>query len=456
MGRRRGAVLLDYRGWRDMAGGEEQLSAGATIGAYAIVERIASGGFGTVYRASDPVGAEVALKVLHADLCDSREAVARFEREVRAVGRLRHPHVARIHDVGRTGQGVPFFAMELLHGTDLRGRVRAAGRLGAAEVERVLAPLCDALAAAHDKGIVHRDVKSSNVFLAGDRVVLLDFGVAKLIDDSGERVTATHRIVGSPPCMAPEQILGERVDARTDVYALGVLAYELLTGRVPFAHSNPAAVYDMHLDAPPPLPSRRAPVDAALDALVCRAMAKDPGDRFASARELAAAFRAAVASPPVVSAASAAGAIGVHVAVHLKAEMIEALDDAGLRALDDALPRAQAAFEARGFRLAMTSGNAALLIGARGDPAQRADALALACAVQRALAAALAPLGGVAAVCLAMGAEAELVRPAWVPDGALDGVYAPAEMVEGAPGRAEQGPPGFVRIARSQTAVRGR
>jgi len=279
------------------------LDPGTRVGPWEIGEPIASGGYGTVYRATGHGDGEpAAVKVLHPELSASREAVLRFEREVRSIRVVRHPGVVDIRDFGYLAGRQPYFAMELLTGETVRSRLRRSGALDVGQVLAVLEPLCSALEAAHAKGVVHRDVKASNVYLAGDqppgpeigRVVLLDFGVAKLLDDAGPVVTLTHHAVGSTPCMSPEQITGDDIDPRTDIYGLGVLLFHMLAGTLPFDDKRSAVVWDMHLRVPPPRISERATVPAALDDVLAAAMAKSPDDRPITPTDLLERFRAAV------------------------------------------------------------------------------------------------------------------------------------------------------------------
>jgi serine/threonine-protein kinase len=274
------------------------LPAGTRVGTWVLREPIDSGGFGAVYRAeAEADGAVAAVKVLHEELCASREAVLRFEREVRSIRLIRHPAVIDIRDFGYLDK-TPYFAMELLLGDNLRRRISERGALTAEAALAVLDPLCAALEAAHKKGIIHRDLKASNVFIADAvepaRVVLLDFGVAKLLDDTGPALTLSHYSVGSPPCMSPEQITGDPVDERTDVYGLGLLLYYTLTGALPFEHKQRAIVWDMHLRQPPPRPSQRADVPRAIDKVVVAALAKSPDDRPQTPAELLAVYRRAL------------------------------------------------------------------------------------------------------------------------------------------------------------------
>ncbi|MEZ4312566.1 MAG: serine/threonine-protein kinase [Polyangiaceae bacterium] len=272
-----------------------------TIGAYRLGPRIAQGGFGVVYRAEHiESGAPAALKVIHAELASSPVMVARFEREIATIQRVEHPGVVRVLEQGRLADGRPYFVMELLHGDDLSAHLKARGRLPASEVVEIFEPLCAVVAAAHARAIIHRDIKASNVMLAREgermRVVLLDFGVAKLLDDEGPKLTASRHLVGTLSCMAPEQILTRPVDERTDVYALGILAYRLLTGEAPFAARSVLALQQMHLAAVPRPPSALVPLPPPADAVILRALAKQPDERYPGAPAFFEELRAALLS----------------------------------------------------------------------------------------------------------------------------------------------------------------
>ena len=238
--------------------------------------------------------------MLHPTLADDPAMVARFIQEAQAVNRIRHPNIVDVIDVGHVA-GQPYLVMELLDERNLEQRLAADGRLTLAECLAILTPLRQALAAAHAAGIVHRDVKARNVGFTADATAalkLLDFGIAKLLappDDRG--ATATMR-VGTPHCVAPEQIRGDGFDARTDVYALGVLLFHLATGVYPFDADDSTEVERMHLDAPPPRPSALVPGLAAIDALVAAAMAKARDARPPSAAAFLAALTTAIAPPP--------------------------------------------------------------------------------------------------------------------------------------------------------------
>jgi serine/threonine-protein kinase len=280
---------------------ESSVSAEAPqrVGEFVVREQIAAGSFGAVLRAEHATsGAPAAVKIMHAELAASGEAVARFALEIAVMQRVGHPGVLGVLDSGRLPDGRLYLVTELLVGESLEAALTRRGRLAATEVLEILAPVCQALAVAHARGVVHRDIKASNIFLAAAadgsrRVVLLDFGVAKLLDGSAG-LTTTGELVGTLACMSPEQILNRPVDPRTDVYALGVLAFRMLTGVRVFAARHPIALQQMHLFATPQAPSAVAPVDASFDAPVLRALAKPPELRQPGAEALLAELLAAL------------------------------------------------------------------------------------------------------------------------------------------------------------------
>ncbi|MEO8551031.1 MAG: serine/threonine-protein kinase [Kofleriaceae bacterium] len=267
---------------------------GATIGNYVIVRLLGEGGMGSVYRAVQPeIGAEVAIKVLHATPTSHAGAVQRFMLEAQAVNRVRHPGLIRILDTGFMADRRPYLVMELLDGISL---AEVCGRLGAALACHVACEALAALEAVHEQGVVHRDLKPANLFLGRDgRVVVLDFGIAKLVDADGVAQTHSTGLIGTPEYMAPEQIRAKPLDRRTDVYAMGIVLYETVTGRRPFAA---AATFDMlvqHLERPPTPPRELRPgLAPAIDAAIVKALAKEPVDRYQTAAELATALRAAI------------------------------------------------------------------------------------------------------------------------------------------------------------------
>jgi hypothetical protein len=275
-----------------------RLDPGSVFAGYRIEGVLARGGMGVIYRATDPeLDRVVALKIIAPEYADDAGAVARFKAETRAAAALEHPNIVPIHRGGES-DGVLYLAMRLVPGTNLREQLDR-GRMDLDRVARIVSDVASALDAAHEKGLVHRDVKPGNVLLAGDgdreHVYLTDFGLAKRLAAPAE-LTRAGAVVGTPDYLAPEQIEGRTLDGRADVYALGCVAYEMLTGRVPFGRPTSMATLWAHLTDPPPLPRAERPeLVPAFDTVVARATAKDPDERYATAGELAAALRDAVA-----------------------------------------------------------------------------------------------------------------------------------------------------------------
>jgi beta-lactam-binding protein with PASTA domain len=257
-------------------------------GRYQVVARIASGGMGEVYRAHDAVlGREVALKVLHPHFAGDRGFVDRFRREARAAAVLNHPNIVGVYDWGQTADGTYFMVMEFVRGHNLRAVLLEHGRLEPAQTVEVALQVLAALEHAHGHGIVHRDVKPENILIDGDGTVkVADFGLARAFADSNVS-QAEGTVTGTVQYLAPEQIQGEPADPRTDLYALGVVMFELLTGRAPFSGETAMAIAYQHLSGRVPAPSSLAPgVPPALDRAVLQATEKDREARPASASAL--------------------------------------------------------------------------------------------------------------------------------------------------------------------------
>jgi serine/threonine-protein kinase len=279
------------------------------IAGYTIDRLVGEGGFGQVWRANRDDGSAVAIKVLHLELIRSNDALTRFERELEAIERLDHRNVVRAFDHGALDDGRPYLVLEFIEGPSLRDVIHERGALPPAEMLAIFEALCDALACAHDVGLVHRDIKASNVILGHDahglRPVMLDFGLVKLLDHAGPSLTSSRSMLGTPAAMAPEQMKGQPVDARTDVYALGLLAYHMLTGVAAFGGAPGVVQSYLQVHGPRPRPSTKADIDPAIDEPIVRALAPEPRDRYASARELRDALRAVIrpavgAEEPVV------------------------------------------------------------------------------------------------------------------------------------------------------------
>ena len=263
------------------------------IDRYELVAKVGEGGMGVVYRAHDREGGVVAVKRLHADVAATPGLITRFEREASASALLSHPNIAALHAVGSTPGGELFFVMELVEGESL-AHLLARGPLPRAEALRLAKQILSALHHAHQFGMVHRDLKPDNVLL--DRssgqlsAKLIDFGLVKMLQNvlgaaECERLTATGMVFGTPGYMPPEQILGHDVDARTDLYSMGVMLYEMLTGKLPFDSEEIPVLWNMHLHAPPPTLAEHNPAAASadLDAVIHTLMAKVPAGRFDSA-----------------------------------------------------------------------------------------------------------------------------------------------------------------------------
>jgi tetratricopeptide (TPR) repeat protein/tRNA A-37 threonylcarbamoyl transferase component Bud32 len=273
-----------------------------TVSHYEVAEKLGQGGMGTVYKARDlRLQRLVALKFLAADLLDSEEARDRFLREGRALSSLSHPHIATVYEVDEAG-GVPFLALEFLPRGTLRARIRAAesagGHLAISDVVRWCADIAEALGHAHRHGVIHRDVKSSNVMFDGEgRAKLTDFGLAKVIRDSVG--PASGAMIGTFPYMSPEQVAGGAADHRSDLFSLGVVLYESATGRLPFAGDSAAAMLHAISHAePPPVEEARQDLPAGFSQVLSRLLAKAPEERYQRAEEVAGDLRALGAPQP--------------------------------------------------------------------------------------------------------------------------------------------------------------
>jgi serine/threonine protein kinase len=384
------------------------------VGSWRVLRHVATGGFGTVYEVEHATGGgRGALKLLHPHLIASPEMVARLVREAQVIAQARHRHVVELLDAGTDADGQPFLVMEYLEGCDVNAYLAARGRLAPAEALAILEPLCDAVTAIHEMGVIHRDIKASNAFLEGPegarRVVLLDFGIAKLLDAGGVDLTASRQALGTPASMAPEQIRGGEVDRRTDVYALGALAFHLLTGRMPFDDASMTMSQYMHLHASRPRPSASAPLGAAVDDVIARAMAIDPARRYTEALAFFAALRDALVGER--DAAATVTSTGTGILVSARATSDDD-DDALLDDLDGVFPRAETELVAHGFAFARDLGDAMLFV-------RDSDDLDAATAAARALGTSLAQRPGKdprVAVRIAVH-RAELVRRSGQPAG---------------------------------------
>jgi serine/threonine-protein kinase len=245
---------------------------------------------GRVYKAEHvEIGRTVAIKLLE-PVVDVPHAAKRFLREARATANLRHPNIVEVLDFGRTEAGAPFLVMEFLDGRDLATILREDGPLPWHRTRHYLAQLCAGLAKAHDAGLIHRDLKLENcIIVAGDVLTVVDFGIAKSTDPDSTRLTGAGALIGTPEYMSPEQARGQEIDLRTDVYAVGIIAYQLLTGTVPFTGKGFMQVLMKHIHDPlPPASSRNPNVTPAMDDLLSKALAKERTDRFEDMRAFAA------------------------------------------------------------------------------------------------------------------------------------------------------------------------
>ncbi|MBZ4415417.1 serine/threonine-protein kinase [Myxococcus sp. RHSTA-1-4] len=339
---------------------------GTLAGEYVLKALLASGGHGSVYEAEHRIlGRRAAVKVLHPHLADQGEMLKRFVREARVVNQIRHPNIVDVYDFGLMPDGSPYYVMELLTGRTLSQVVQERGRLTSSRALAYLEPVCAALEAAHRAGVVHRDLKASNVLVMEEgerpRVKLLDFGIAKLLhaESSQEGLTIAGQRLGTAHAMAPEQFRGGPIGPHTDIYALGVLLHQLLTGRYPFQCEDRMELERLHLEAPAPRPSAIAPVSPAVDAVVLRCLEKDGGRRYGSVGVFLAALGEA-AEEPVQPARRTRLALAVHCEVVL-AEAAQD-DDAVYAVLADVLDGLEQGLRGGGFLLALQSGTTLLAV----------------------------------------------------------------------------------------------
>src|SRR5438552_3004942 len=271
-------------------------------GKYRLDALLAEGGMGAVYRATHVMlGKTIAIKLIRSAIVASPEIVRRFQREARAATALNHPNIVSVYDLGQTPDGTLYIAMEFIDGPSLKTLIQAGRAIPPMHTIAILRQVASALATAHRHNIIHRDLKPHNIMLAtgpdGAEVAkLVDFGIAKTFDESTQ-LTSTGSALGTPYYMSPEQIEGRTVDARADLYALGIILYEMLVGEVPFADQSTPAVLVKQLKERPVRPSlKNATVPAALETISLRCLEKDPDQRFQTADEFAAALNDAAAT----------------------------------------------------------------------------------------------------------------------------------------------------------------
>jgi serine/threonine-protein kinase len=263
---------------------------------FRVIARLGAGGMGTVYEAEHLyIQKRVALKLLRPEITASADAVARFQREALAASTIGHENIVAIDDFGRLADGQVYLTMEFLDGDPLN-EVLEREPLSIPQILDVAIQTCHGLAAAHAKGIIHRDMKPENIFLVdgGSKVKILDFGIAKVVRaDSNTNLTKTGAVFGTPNYMAPEQALGRPIDHRVDVYSMGIIIYQMATGRLPFEADSFVAILTQHVTEPPPSPRSVAPareIPEALEAIILKAVAKEPAERYQDMGELVAAL----------------------------------------------------------------------------------------------------------------------------------------------------------------------
>ncbi|MEY4578926.1 MAG: hypothetical protein RL701_3629 [Pseudomonadota bacterium] len=343
------------------------IADGTQIGRFIVEDVIGKGGGGIIYSARErALGTRVAIKALRAELVSDPGVVERFVREAQALAKIRHPNIVQVFEIGEVERGRPYYAMELLGGIDLHRKQALHGRFSPQELLELLEPICDAVQATHLAGFIHRDIKAGNVMISevdGRREVkLLDFGIAKLVKASAPEpgLTEPGAFLGTAFSMPPEQIRCEPLDARVDIYALGVLIYHMLTGEYPFEASDPREIVRLHLYAPPPRPSQRAPVSPALDAVVLRCLEKRPEQRFGNVPELISALRSAVNDTRCDAAETTARALGVY--VNLTSKLHEVIDDDMFEAMGEVLDAVELTLSKLDFALPFRGTNALLAV----------------------------------------------------------------------------------------------
>lgn len=271
------------------AGDGLNIVSGDMLGQYKIIEKIGEGGMGLVFKATDTtLERTVAVKVMYCDAHEDQKRAQRFVREARAMARLAHPNLLHVYSVGSRGN-CHFFAMELLRGETLLHAIHRLGRIPAPDMMHYAVQVVSALYYVHRNGIIHRDIKGGNIMLCGRRAVLMDFGLAKEVEDSG--LTSVGAIMGTPDYMPPEAAEGRSEGPPTDIYSLGVVLYEALSGRLPFMGKSAISIIRQHIDSqPPPLEALVPEIKPELAAVIHKCMAKLPSERYADCPALAAAL----------------------------------------------------------------------------------------------------------------------------------------------------------------------
>ena len=275
--------------------------ATALEGRYQILKELGRGGMGIVFHAYDKeLKEQVAIKILSPLLSNDQDALARLKRDVSAARRITHSNIIRIHDISEIN-GLTFISMEYFHGNSLKDYIKRNGALSMMQGFNIAAQICEGLEAAHREGVIHRDLKSQNIILDPmNRIKIIDFGLARTAHMEG--MTATGLIMGTPEYMSPEQVSGKKIDERSDIYSLGIILYEIFTGRVPFTGESAIAVGFMQLKEEPIPPTKINPgISTEIEKTICKALEKDPIHRYRTITELKRDLEAAVLQPQEIS-----------------------------------------------------------------------------------------------------------------------------------------------------------
>ncbi len=270
--------------------------ATALEGRYQVLKELGRGGMGIVFQAHDKqLNEQVAIKILSPLLSNDDQALERLKREVSAARRVTHSNVIRIHDIAEIN-GLHYVSMEYFPGTNLKEHVKRTGALSQMQAYNIANQICDGLEAAHRQGVIHRDLKTQNVIIHGNQIKIIDFGLARTSHMEG--MTATGLIMGTPEYMSPEQVSGQKVDERSDIYSLGIILYELFTGRVPFTGDSAIAVGFKQMKEDPPLPRQLNPqLSEAVERVILHALQKDPARRYRSVSDMRQDLEKAVMTP---------------------------------------------------------------------------------------------------------------------------------------------------------------
>ncbi|MBC7877407.1 MAG: serine/threonine protein kinase [Anaerolineales bacterium] len=276
------------------------LQPGQMLGPYRIINQVGQGGMATVYKAYQPsMDRNVAVKVLPSQLAESKEFTKRFQQEAHIIARLEHAHILPVFDYGKS-EGISYFVMRYLEAGTLKDKMEAGRPLPLKQIDRIFTQLTDALSYAHSQGVIHRDLKPANALIDSQgNLFLTDFGIAKILASASPRLTQTDAIMGTPAYISPEQAQALTVDQRSDIYSLGIILYEMVTGRVPFVADTPLAVILKHVSDPMPLPSTvKADIPESIERVILKALAKNPDDRFANMAEFVDAWKNALDGSP--------------------------------------------------------------------------------------------------------------------------------------------------------------